>query len=423
MKKKSLTLIVASLMLFGSVGCSTPDNGKTKIVFACNSGYVLEFEERIEEFNKIYPDIEVEVKGYTASSQGEFFQLIGSDIVGGVTPDVADIASEGMYAFAEAGLLEPIDDWLLRDEEELAETLAQMDTNLYNAHKIGGHMYSLPTVWNNMCIYYNKNVLAKAGLSEPQAGWTTEDFLAMCKTVAKNNNGGNNDVYGYAFYNSYFCTLEPWMRAFDTSLLNEDWSAANVSGNNAKTALQYLYDLVHTHKVSPSMGSSDIELFVQNKLAFMGCGIWYVQSLRNMGFSSEDYDVIPFPSDTGELRSVIGVGGAPVFKASKNKEAAWKLSKFLSSKSFQEEVLTNSIWAIPSVKSAADTLSTKANMPSNASIFYESATYAKNIPAPAQYMSVESSFLRNFGAYMAGAKTLDEAAAIMTDEVNEALQD
>lgn len=423
--KKAISLGIASLMLFAGASCGGTGNsgGPEKIVFVCNSGYVLEFEDRIEEFNKIYPDIEVEIRGITASSQGEFFQAISSDIVGGLTPDVADVASEGMYAFAEAGLLEPIDNWLERDKEELAETVAQMDESLYSAHKIGNHMYSLPTVWNNMCIYYNKNVLKAAGLSEPKKGWTTEEFLSMCKTVAKNNNGGVNDVYGYAFYNSYFCTLEPWMRAFDSSLLNDNWTEANVQSDKSKAAFTFLYDLVNTHKVAPSMGASDIELFVQNKLAFMGCGLWYAQSLRNMGFSADEYDVVPFPSDTGEVRSVIGVGGAPVFKASKHKEAAWKLSKFLSSKAFQEEFLVNNIWAIPSVKSAADKLDGKIGMPANAEIFYEAASYAKNIPAPAQYMSIESSFLRNFGAYMAGVKTLDDVTKTMTKEVNEALED
>ena len=179
--------------------------------------------------------------------------------------------------------------------------------------------------------------------------------------------------------------------------------------------------MVNTYKVSPSVGTSDIDLFVQDKLAFMGCGLWYVESLKVMGFDVEDYDVVPFPSDTGELRSVIGVGGTPIFKNSKNKEAAWTFAKFLAGKDFQEDYLSENIWAIPSVKTAADIMCTKPNVPANAEIFYESAAYGKYVPAPAQYTAVESAILREFGAYIADVKSLDEAAAAAAKSINEAL--
>ncbi len=422
--KKLLAFVLCAFMLFSAAACGGNGGGgggKTKIVFACNAGYQLDFEKRVKEFNKIHPEIEVEVQGIAAASWGEMLQTIANDIALGVGPDIADIASEGMYAFAESGLHEPLDSYIERDAEELKETLDNVDENIVNAHKIGGKTYSLPTVWNNMVIFYNKNVLKAKGLEEPTAGWTTDEFLEMCKTVSAGNTGGNNDVYGYAYYNNYFTTLEPWMRAFDSSILTDDWSASNVESENSKKALKFLYDMVNTYKVSPSVGTSDIDLFVQDKLAFMGCGLWYVESLKVMGFDVEDYDVVPFPSDTGELRSVIGVGGTPIFKNSKNKEAAWTFAKFLAGKDFQEDYLSENIWAIPSVKTAADIMCTKPNVPANAEIFYESAAYGKYVPAPAQYTAVESAILREFGAYIADVKSLDEAAAAAAKSINEAL--
>ena len=97
------------------VACGGGDS-KNKIVFACNSGYLLDFQERIEEFNKIYPDIEVEIQAINAGSWGEMLQTISTDIASGVGPDIADIASEGMYVFAKSGLLEPLDSYIERDQ-------------------------------------------------------------------------------------------------------------------------------------------------------------------------------------------------------------------------------------------------------------------------------------------------------------------
>lgn len=397
------------------------DGGITTIKFVCNAGYVAEFEGRIAEFEKLHPEINVEIQGIAASSWGEMLNTISLDIISGNGPDIADIASEGMYTFAESGLLEPIDSYLERDREEMAETLAEIDSNLINSHKINGKLYSLPTVWNNMCIYYNKSVLKAAGLEEPQAGWTTEDFLQMCKEVSKNNTGGAKDIYGYSFYQSYFTTLEPWLQAFNSSILSDDWTESTVNTTNAKQAFSYLYDLVNNHKVSPAMGSDDAQLFTQNRLAFLGAGMWYVEKLKNMGFGAEQYDVVPWPSVDGQVHSVIGVGGAPIFKDSKHKEEAWELAKFLSSKDFQSGFLSNSIWAIPSVKTAADTVFAKSFFPNNAQIFWDAATYGKYVPAPAAYTAIESTILREFGAYMAGVKTLDVAMSDAQKKMNEAL--
>ena len=120
---------------------------------------------------------------------------------------------------------------------------------------------------------------------------------------------------------------------------------------------------------------------------------------------------------------VIGVGGAPIFKASKNKEAAWTLAKFLSSKKFQEEYLTESIWAIPAVKTAADIIAQKDDIPENADIFYESASYGRYVPAPAQYTAIESEVLRDFGAYIAGIDTLETALSKAVENINLALME
>lgn len=421
--KKNLVLILVLVLGFIGISCSADENDDNQVTikFVCNSGYVSEFTARITEFNKIYPNIKVEVEGISAASWGEMLNTIALDIIAGEGPDIADIASEGMYAFAESELLEDLTSYIERDQEELQETLNEIPVELLDAHKINGKVYSLPTVWNNMCIYYNKQVLKNAGLKEPQPGWTVDEFLEMCKKVVKNNDGGKDDVYGYSFFQNYFTTIEPWLQAFNSSVLTDDWSKANVNNESSKAAFQLLYDMVKTHKVAPSMGTDDCTLFAQNKLAFMGCGMWYVEKLKNYGFPVEDYDVVPFPSIDGQVHSVVGVGGCPIFKDSKNKEAAWKLAKFLSNKDFQTNFLSNNIWAIPSVLSSAQAVFEKPFFPKNSNVFWDSIENAKYVPAPSSYTTIEGAILREFGAYMANVKTLNEAMKNAEKNINEAL--
>lgn len=420
MKKRTLTLITVLVMLATLLASSAM--AETTITFTGFAGSAAGFEARADEFMKTHPDINVDVLGVPAGSWGELIQNISINIAGGDIPDIADVASEGQRAFADSGIIVPVDDLLARDQEQLKETLDDIHPNLLNAMKIDGQTYGLPTVWNTMVIYYNKNVLAEAGLEAPTNDWTVDEFLEMCKAVCANNNGGENDKYGYAFSNGYFVTLVPWMLVHGGNVLNDDWNQSRLTDPETLSAMNMLYDMVHTYKVSPMLdaGFSDFDLFVQNKVAFIGAGMWQVNALKNAGFSVDEYDVVPFPKGVSNAQ-VMGIGAAPIFKDSPNKDAAWEFAKYLSSKEFQETFIVEDGWSTPAVKSAADKLAAKDFAPANAEIFYAAADNGVMVPAPAQYGLIEATLLREFGAAMADMKTMEEAMQAAHDEINAAL--
>ena len=134
------------------------------------------FEARAEEFMSQRSDIKVEVQGIPANSWGELMQAISVNIAGGDVPDIADIASEGQRSFAASGIIIPIDKYLERDKEEMKETLDEIDPALMETMKYDGKTYCLPTVWNNILLYYNKNVLERFNIPEPESGWTIDDL-------------------------------------------------------------------------------------------------------------------------------------------------------------------------------------------------------------------------------------------------------
>ena len=109
-------------------------------------------------------DIKVEVQGIPANSWGELMQAISVNIAGGDVPDIADIASEGQRSFAASGIIIPIDEYLERDKEEMKETLDEIDPALMETMKYDGKTYCLPTVWNNILLYYNKKCSVKCAL-------------------------------------------------------------------------------------------------------------------------------------------------------------------------------------------------------------------------------------------------------------------
>jgi multiple sugar transport system substrate-binding protein len=406
-----------------AAGTTSSDTAKkeSKIKFVGFAGSEAGFQARADEFMKKHPEIKVEVQGVPATSWAELMQAISINIAGGDIPDIADIASEGQRAFAVNKVIIPLDEYIERDKAELQATLDDINPNLLNAMKIDGKTYCLPTVWNNMCLYYNKKVLKEAGLNEPKSDWTIDDFISMCQQVTKNNTG-KNDKWGYAFANQYFLTLVPWMLVNDGNVLSDDWTTSRLADPNTISAVQMLHDFVYKYKFSPKLdaGVSDFDLFVQNKLAFMGAGMWQVNGLKNAKFSVNDYDVVNFPKVKSN-KQIMGIGGAPIFSASENKDAAWEFAKFLSGKEFQETFVVNDGWSIPSTKSAADKLLTKDFFPKNGKIFYESANIGTLVPAPQEYGTIEQTLTRTFGAIMADSMSVEEGMKAADKAVTEAL--
>ena len=397
---------------------ATPAGPSGEIKFVGFAGSAGAFEARAAEFMKTHPEIKVTVEGVPATSWGELMQAIAINIAGGNAPDIADIASEGQRAFADNNIITPIDDYLARDQAELQETLADIDPRLLDALKIDGKSYGLPTVWNNMVIYYNKRVLQEAGLEPPTANWTIDDFISMSQQVT----ASSDDKWGYAFGNGYFVTLVPWMLVNDGNVLTDDWTQSRLTDPNTVAAVQLLHDFVYKHEISPKLdvGVSDFDLFVQNKLAFMGAGMWQVNGLKNANFPADDYDVVPFPK-VKTSKTVIGIGAAPIFTASQNKDAAWEFAKFLTSKDFQETFIAADGWSIPATRGAFAKIQERPDFPANGSIFYDSARDGVLVPAPKQYGAIEAALMREFGAAMANAKTVEEALAAAEAEVNAAL--
>ncbi|RPJ43913.1 MAG: extracellular solute-binding protein [Chloroflexi bacterium] len=199
--------------------------------------------------------------------------------------------------------------------------------------------------------------------------------------------------------------------------MNDEWKKSNVATPESVEAMQFVYDLVYTHKVAPTIeGTDNAQLFSAGKVAMTGFGHWPIQSYIANNFT--DYDVQYWPRKKAGT-SVFGVGGWGIPKASKNASMAWEVIKELASLETMQATADAGV-AIPARRTVGESPEF-TSVPANGKIFYGCLKDAKPVPSPSNFAEVEQIFMRHFTEMMSDNATPQAAMAAADTELNEAL--
>lgn len=257
-------------------------------------------------------------------------------LIGGSMADVFSMGDAKQLHFAEAGYLEPLDQYIS------PALIADFSTATIERTSYNGQLIALPWYVSVRPLFYRKDLLAEENIPEPTTSWTWEEFVAYAKRLTKDTDGdGQIDQYGFGTSGQYVSQYQPFLRQNDADFVDEENWVATVDDPAAIEALQFYIDLIRQHKVVPP-GISTIDLqdiqrmFANGRVAmFMDC-----EDTAN-AFAKEP-----------ELKDKFGVGLLPhnkshaafagmdvisVWKGSQKKEAACKFAEFLMSEAAMAE--------------------------------------------------------------------------------------
>jgi len=205
-------------------------------------------------------------------------------------PDVLMLDNPDIQQIAETGALAPLEDFGINADGYAPGPIS--------AATFDGKLYGLQPGANTIAIFYNKDILAKAGVKAP----TTWQEL---KTSAKKLTSGKQ--YGFAFnatadYEGAWQFLPPmWTNGGDETKL----TSPEVAG-----ALQLWKDLVDDGSASKSVVNwkqADVnDQFIAGKAAMMLNGPWQIPALQK---AKINYGVVPFPINTAGQTSIAPLGG------------------------------------------------------------------------------------------------------------------
>jgi multiple sugar transport system substrate-binding protein len=370
-----------------------------------------------DAFTKQTPNLTAQVTKDVVDAAA-FAEKLQATVAAGTAPDVAMSSPVWVRPLAEAKVYRAIDD-LAKKEKGWLESYypAALDT-----FRVRGQLYGVWHYANPQVIFYNKELLARSGVPEPPPDWTFQQWVDFSKRIVKPGDPATA-VWGTAAptsFNYVFNTI----RSYGGAIFDDDEAPKKFTGSGAKAveALQFLADLLLTHRVAPTAADRQ----GQGNLMYAG----------RLGFSEEiavsigDYrkqmkqpwDVAQVPRGPAGRFSFFGANGT-AFTVPGNRSAApaWTFLKFLGGSSGQREYLAE-FGAVPTLKSVAESdFLHQASPPANLKALTEAMTYTKPLPKLAS-VDLQKTLDTAFQAIFSGQKGAKAAMDEIEPQVNQALR-
>ncbi|MEV6587267.1 ABC transporter substrate-binding protein [Streptomyces acidicola] len=327
-------------------------SGKGEIVFWDNNGGVRTdiWKEIIADFAKANPDIKVKYVGIAAT---EYQSKVDTALQGGGLPDVGGVGAAMIASFAAQNALEPLEDRLSKSSLN-GKINKDMVTSLRAAGGDDKHLYSIPTSANNGVLYYRTDLFEKAGLDEP----TT--WPKFYDAAEKLTDKGKNE-FGYTIRGGAGSIAQALDAMYGQTGITSFWDAGGekTTVNDPKNvaALEKYVDLFKKVTPAADLNNDFTKMVAQWDSGTIGMLNHNLGSYQDhvKALGTDKFRGIPQPIGPGGKRVQVSnpIDGLGVFKASKNKEAAWKFIEFASSKA-ESSKFNESAGQVPANTEAAN---------------------------------------------------------------------
>jgi len=363
-------------------------------------------------------NIELEIFQTEMDNWSQYADKIITQLAGGEQLDVLMIAIEGIWLLGVKNILADLNPYLAADpvtDKMIKEDIAPALTDML---KYQGKLLEIPFSWNNMILYYNTKIMADKGITVP-LHMTWDDFLNICKEVA-DVKGEATDRYAYSFWPSGTFGWLSWLYMNDgQGFLTDDWADSNLNHPKVHETIQFMADLILTHKVAPNpAGWDEAGQFLAGNLVMRTCGRWCIAGLLQNEF--KDYDLVYQPHKSGDVLTVAGTDGWGVSTKTKHPDQAFAVAAALSGPGPSLEMVKLG-GNIPALRSVAEMPEFKEFGPANTKIFYESLSGAKALQAPINFNLIEPIVDRNFAPIWNGEVSVEEGLAAGHKELQEAM--
>jgi len=274
-------------------------------------------------FEAKYPEIELIIDDLPFAQEHD--KILALDMAGS-PPDIITASGAWVTEFADAGIISPIDDYVAKLPQEYKDAI---QGPMFLPWK--GNIYGVPVTFGNIALFYNKKILADAGV-EPPKTWEEFEAAAVKVTDAGKNQYAmtGNLVSEPPTVISY--EIFPYILQAGGKIIEKDRAAFNSPEGVA--ALEFYKKLNKELKVMTpgELISGEKEKranFSAGNIAFMFEGPWGV-AIQQKANPNLEFGVVPMP--TGKKTGTIAQGSVLTLAAKgQHKDEAWKFIEFMGS--------------------------------------------------------------------------------------------
>ncbi|MDO4306578.1 MAG: sugar ABC transporter substrate-binding protein [Eubacteriales bacterium] len=402
--KKSLSFALAATMIATASLSAIPVAADENVTISFWDGNWDEaaFENIKALWEEEHPDIKLEPEFLVDNGMSDKYTLALSN---GTAPDVVACALDWTTTFGNAGYLASLNEFVEKDGVDLGQYVQ----GAINASTIDGELYALPFRSETYALYYNVDLLAEAGYTEPPKTWDEVKEIAAACT--------KDDVAGYglcgANYGNFSFQYITMLRSSGGSILNED-NTESALGSDAALQTAQLYKDLAAYAPASMLENDNIAnrtLFANGKVAMYMSGIYdapeIVKANPDLNFACA---MVPTANDA-ERSSILGGWSVAVSECSENKEAAWEFVKWLTSPEIAKQY-TNTFTGTGEPAVVFDDIDDAIVQP-NA----DALAYAKALPSVGCIVNIRQTIFDDLSLMLSDSVTVEEAVQTMNDDV------
>ncbi len=368
--KKSWIILAAVFVAIVAVAAqvaaqsAAPDVSGTVRVGSWESGDALTpWNNAIKSYEASHPNVTVNLE---AVPQDYGTKLL-AEFASGTAPDVFMSGDGDVSKWVSLGVAENLDPYISGsngvDMSGLLPAVAAFG-------QVNGHQYYMTKDYSPLVLYYNPDLLKKAGVDAPTSAWTWDDLLKNAQKLTLDANGNDATSPNFDANNikqwgilipdgwgdpNWTRGIEPIIYQNGGSLIAPDGSTFTGYMNSQATidALQWYVDLINKYHVAPSKADaasfSGTDLFQSGIVAMQWTGVWPLNGYKAV--SGFNFGVSGLPTGPKGQANVLCWSGFALYSGSQNKDAAWDFLKYISTGDGAKE-FANYAWT--DVKSIID---------------------------------------------------------------------
>lgn len=275
---------------------------------------------------------------------GGYYDKIQANFAAGTAADVLYFQGWSWQPFADNGVLFPLTDFI--DMDDAGDLWPDVENYHVNTRRNGSTYMSVADT-GSCIMFYVKDVFDKAGLPYPTDDWTYEEFQSMVEATSFED--GGTKYYGYAQahgWNGAYLRCIHWLRmngALEWDRVDEPTKALFVQDEIVE-ALQFVITDVIADGWCPTpdtIAGGGISTST-GRVAMNVEGPWTLANFQGPNAAIEGgtaFDVVRMPKGSvGEDLTIAEVHGHVMAISCLEREAAWKLMKFIMERQGQERI-------------------------------------------------------------------------------------